>query len=383
MKWDVAVVGAGPTGSRVAYQLAGLGFGVAVLERRPDIGGKAACTSIIGRDCVEAFAIEKDVVLRQANRATLFSPSGNRIELHREEPQAYILDRAAFNRAIAQRARSKGAEYYLNTPVESIKSADDKVTIETVQGNFAARAAVIAAGFGSGLTDGLSKFADFTAGAQAEVESKSSEVEVYFGRKVAPGFFAWLVPTSPGKARVGLLSRENPTLYLKRLLTSLAADGKIASAEVGIYHGAVPLKPLPRTYGDRLLVVGDAAGHVKPTTGGGIYYGLLGADIAAQTLHKALQSNDLSDRSLIRYEREWQQLLGRELRTGYWARKLFEKLSDRQIDNIFDIVKRNGIDEALLKEKDLSFDWHSKAILKLLGHQVVASAVNVFRLPRN
>jgi geranylgeranyl reductase family protein len=383
MKWDVVVVGAGPTGSRVAYHLAGLGFGVAVLERRPDIGGKAACTGIIGRECVEAFAIDETTILRQADSATLFSPSGNRIELHREEPQAYILDRAAFNRAMAQRARSKGAEYYLNTPVESIKSADDKVTIETAQGNFAARAAVIAAGFGSGLTDGLGKFADFTAGAQAEIESKSAEVEVYFGREVAPGFFAWLVPTSPGKARVGLLSRENPTLYLKRLLTSLAADSKIASAEVGINHGAVPLKPLPRTYGDRLLVVGDAAGHVKPTTGGGIYYGLLGADIAAQTLRKALQSNDLSARSLARYEREWQQLLGRELRTGYWARKLFEKLSDGQIDNIFDIVKRNGINEALLKEKDLSFDWHSKAILKLLGHQVVASAVNVFRLPRN
>ncbi|MFH1016190.1 MAG: hypothetical protein V1771_04250, partial [Chloroflexota bacterium] len=227
------------------------------------------------------------------------------------------------------------------------------------------------------------KFADFTAGAQAEVESKSSEVEVYFGREVAPGFFAWLVPTSPGKARAGLLSRENPTPYLKKLLASLAAEGKIASADVEISHGAVPLKPLPRTYADRLVVIGDAAGHVKPTTGGGIYYGLLGADIAAQTLRKALQSNDLSARSLARYEQEWQQLLGRELRTSYWARKLFEKLSDGQIDKVFDIVKRNGIDEALLKEKDLSFDWHSKAILKLLGHQVVASAVNVFRLPRN
>ena len=200
MKWDVAVVGAGPTGSRVAYHLAGLGFGVAVLERRPDIGGKAACTGIIGRECAEAFAIDETTILRQADSATLFSPSGNRIKLHREEPQAYMLDRAAFNRALAQRARSQGAEYYLNTPVESIKSADDKVTIETAQGNFAARAAVIAAGFGSGLTDGLGKFADFAAGAQAEVESKSAEAEVYFGRKVAPGFFAWLVPTSPGKA---------------------------------------------------------------------------------------------------------------------------------------------------------------------------------------
>lgn len=383
MKWDVAVVGAGPTGSRVAYHLAGLGYGVAVLERRPDISGKTACTGIIGRECVEAFAIEKDAVLRQANRATLFSPSGNRIELHREEPQAYMLDRAAFNRAVAQRARSKGAEYYLNTPVESIKSADDKVTIETAQGSFEARAAVIAAGFGSGLTDGLGKFEDFVAGAQAEVESKSSEVEVYFGREVAPGFFAWLVPTVPGKAKVGLLSRKTPTPYLKKLLTSLAAEGKIASADVEISHGAVPLKPLPRTYADRLVVVGDAAGHVKPTTGGGIYYGLLGADIAARALHQALQSNDLSAKSLARYEREWQQLLGRELMTGYWARKLFEKLSDGQIDKVFDIIKRNGIDEALLKEKDLSFDWHSKTILKLLGHRVVASAVNVFRLPRN
>ena len=129
------------------------------------------------------------------------------------------------------------------------------------------------------------------------------------------------------------------------------------------------------------MVVGDAAGQVKPTTGGGIYYGLLCADIAADILHQALEDDDLSARSLARYERGWRKRLGWELKIGYWARKLFERLSDRQIDRLFDLVKANGIDEALLKEKDLSFEWHSKAIFRLIGHGVVSRAINVVKPP--
>lgn len=381
MKYDVVVVGGGPAGSRVAYQLARLGCGVAVLERRPDISDKPVCTGIVGRECVNIFNIDHSIVLRQAASATLFSPSGNSLRLHRDEPQACVLDRAAFNREMARRARSQGVEYYLNTIVESIENTDDKVIIKTVRGDYIAKAAVIAAGFGSGLTDKLSKLTNFVAGAQADVESTTNEIEVYFGHQVAPGFFAWLVPASPGKARAGLLSRRNPAAHLKNFLQSLVSRGKIASAEVELSHGAVPLKPPPRTFADRLLTVGDAAGHVKPTTGGGIYYGLLGADIAARVLHRALQDNNLSAQKLSQYEREWQRLLGRELKTGYWARKLFEKLSDRQIDKVFDIVTRNRIDEALLKSDDLSFDWHSQAIMSLLGQRVIAHALNIWRLP--
>ena len=84
------------------------------------------------------------------------------------------------------------------------------------------------------------------------------------------------------------------------------------------------------------MVVGDAAGQVKPTSGGGIYYGLLCADIAADTLHRALQEGDFSAGMLSRYERKWKKRLGRELKIGYWARRMFERLSDGQIDRIFD-----------------------------------------------
>ena len=130
-----------------------------------------------------------------------------------------------------------------------------------------------------------------------------------------------------------------------------------------------------------MIVVGDAAGQVKPTTGGGIYYGLLCAEIAADHLHRALESDDLSEKSLADYQREWQRKLGRELKICYWARKLYEHLSDRQIDRVFDIIKSKGIDESLLRADDLSFDWHGEVILRLLGKRALSEALKVVRIP--
>ena len=386
--YDTIVVGGGPIGSYVAYKLAEKGHRVMVLERKRQVGESVCCTGIIGQECVNSFAFKDNVILRQVNSASLFSPSGNMLRLWRKETQACILDRTAFDMAMAGRARSAGADYILNSPVTDIAIEKDKVLVEAShQGgglNFESRAVVIASGFGSSLCErlGLGRFGDFTVGAQAEVETAGmDEVEVYFGREIAPGFFAWLVPTTPPMARVGLMTRKSPGLYLRKWLVHLAAQGKIATSEAELSYGGVPLKPLPRTCGERLMVVGDAAGQVKPTSGGGIYYGLLGADIAAKTLHQALEDDDLSAKRLARYEQRWKKKLGRELKIGYWARKLFERLSDRQIDRIFEIVKANGIDEALLKAEDLSFDWHSKTVLRLMGYQMVSKAINVIKLP--
>ena len=381
------VIGGGPAGSRVACRLGEGGSRVLVLERKPRPGEKPACTGIISRECADAFNIEDRLILRQANSASLFSPSGNRIYLHREETQACILDRAAFDIAMAERAQRAGAEYSFDSRVTNVTIEPDRVSVAVsrrgTEEQISSKSVVIACGFAPGLLRrlGLGTFRDYALGAQAEVKTSSiEEVEVYFG-DTAPGFFAWLAPLSPSTARAGLLAREKPGGYLKKWLGHLQSEGRIAAADVKISYGAIPLKPLTRTYGERMIAVGDAAGQVKPTTGGGIYYGLLCADIAADTLHEALAEGDLSAKRLSLYEKAWRRKLGRELRTGYWARKLFERLSHRQIDRLFEIVKAGGIDEALLQAADVSFDWHSRTIRQLLKYRVVVKSLKIVRLP--
>jgi geranylgeranyl reductase family protein len=385
--YDAIMVGGGPAGSHTAARLAGAGQSVLVLERKARPGEKVACTGIVGRECVETFNIDDSVILNRVKSASLFSPSGKVLHLHREETQACILDRAAFDTAMVERARQAGAEYRFGHRVRDVHISSEavSVTVAAAGGEHVvqARAAVVAAGFAPGLVGrlGLGVYRDFTIGAQADVTAPDiKEVEVYFG-DVAPGFFAWLVPAAPGMVRAGLLCRRRPGLYLKKWLAGLASSGKIASAEAKINFGGIPLKPLQRTCGERLLVVGDAAGQVKPTSGGGIYYGLLCADIAADILNDALLNDDLSAKALARYERGWRKLLAGELRTGYWARRLYERLSNGQVDRLFDAVRAGGVDKAMLGAPELSFDWHGRTIASLLKYRLVAGALGVVRLP--
>jgi digeranylgeranylglycerophospholipid reductase len=214
---------------------------------------------------------------------------------------------------------------------------------------------------------GLGKIKSFLVGAQAEVEVKNvDEFEIYFSQEIAPGAFAWLVPTSTNKAYVGLLATSQAKLYLQKFLSNLFSQGKITSREVEIRQKAIPLGTLARSYGDRILVIGDAAGQVKPTTGGGIYFGHLGARIAAGVLDEALSSDNLTTGQLSRYQKRWKAKMGKELSRGYWARWAYTKLSDRQIERIFSMVDSNGMTESLLNSGKFSFDWHSKLILAVL-----------------
>jgi flavin-dependent dehydrogenase len=286
---------------------------------------------------------------------------------------------------MAQRAQNAGAQYLFDSAVHDMRITREGVEVycRKQSGSLLARAVVIACGYGSRLTEAmrLGKADDFVAGAQIEVPVKElDEVEVYFGREKAPGFFGWLVPTADDKARVGLLSRRAPEEHLRKLLDSLTSQGKVIPGEGKLSCGVIPLRPLRRTCRDRIMVVGDAAGQVKPTTGGGIYYGMLGADIAASVLNKALHRDDLSVKRLAEYEREWRRRLGRELTIGYWARKIFERLSDKRIDRLFDVIKDRGIDKSLLEADDVSFDWHSGALMKLLRRAAVASIFGGIRL---
>jgi digeranylgeranylglycerophospholipid reductase len=237
-----------------------------------------------------------------------------------------------------------------------------------------AQVVVLACGFSPSLTAraGLGAIPDFAIGAQARVELKNlAEAELYLGRDVAPGFFAWAVPTGEGEGLVGLLARRGARPRLETLLSRLHEAGKLAAPAGPVLQAPVPLRPLRRSYGPRLLVVGDAAGHVKPTSGGGIYYSLLGAEFAAQTIVRAAGQGDFSRRGLSTYEELWKKRLAREFRVGHWARRIFERLSDPEIEEILDAVVANGVHETVLRSEQYAFDWHARVILDSLQHPVL------------
>jgi len=376
---DVIVVGAGPAGNNTALSLASMGYGVTVIDSRENIGDKL-CTGLVGEECFRRYPIDPKLVHRELNSASVFAPSGEVVRFETPYPVARVVDRVAYVASFADRAREAGAEYLLGHRVLSLEQRKDRVSVVTDDGTKEARTLVLAAGFGSQLNRqlGLGEPSDYVVGVQALVKTEGvDEVEVYLGRDIAPGFFAWLVPTQPGYALAGLLVRKNAPERFARFVSSRQAEGKITGSMDKPVCWGIPLRPLRKTYSDRVLVVGDAAGQVKPTTGGGIFYSLLASEVASGALNLALNEDRLFANRLGAYQKKWKSLLSDELEVGYSARRVFEYLGDSHISSLIHQASRNGLIAELADSSDVSFDWHSSMIRKIMGHPTLGGVLRV------
>jgi len=386
--YDVLVVGGGPVGCQAAHRLARSGWSVAILEQEPNHERPICCTGIVSEECLNEFEIDASLVFYHSRSATLSSPSGRRIRLERRSPQAATIDRPAFNAFMAKRARQSGVDYAAGTRVVDITVGRDEVQIvaksQGEAAQYQARAVILATGSDGTLSDriGLARPRSVVGGAQVEVRTNGmAEVEVYLGRRVAPHLFAWLVPTRQDRALAGLLARVNPRGHLIVFLDFLRGQNRISETTSGLTSAALPLRAISKSYADRILVVGTAAGLVKPTTGGGIYYGLLSAEIAAEVLGQALADGDLSRHALSLYQRRWRQKFEGEFSASSRARALFEHMNDAQLDHAFDIMSQPGRLETLLEAEGMSFDWHAKAITHLLRERTLAKLINGVKFP--
>jgi digeranylgeranylglycerophospholipid reductase len=386
--YDVAVIGGGPVGSQAAYRIADAGHSVIVIEKKSRTGEPVCCTGIISYECANKYNLNDGLVTRRLNGARLIAPSGRILTIWRRQTQACVLKRSALDMHMVMRAKEAGAQYLMGYRASDIEITRDFVRIvigeKNDQTTIIARCLIVANGSEAKLIDGLGlqRNNDLATGVQAEVETKNvDEVEVYLGRRIAPGFFAWLVPTSNETGLAGLLSRQNARDYLREMLISMADRGKIKSSKVEISSRPIPLQSLRKTFMRRAVIIGSSAGQVKPLTGGGIYYGMLCADIAADILHPALVKDDLSAGNLASYDREWRKQLGEEIKTSRRGRKLFERLNDGQINKVFEIAEASGIVKSLLEMEDVSFDWHSHTVNKLIKERVLTGIRQLFKAP--
>jgi geranylgeranyl reductase family protein len=375
------VIGAGPAGATTARTLAARGWDVVLLEEHDGIGRPVHCTGLLGYDAFTEFDLPRRLILGEAGTARFWGAAGQSVAVNSVRVQAAVIDRAGLDQHLAERAQRVGAEIRLGARAESIAvhASGVDVTIRD-QGVVRARAAVLACGanyrFHRLLGFGLP--GEFLQSAQLEVPFPiEHEVQVRFGREVAPSGFAWLVPFTRGKsshARVGLMCESRSGERFEAFKQTLCR-------EAGIAAGAwpkprlkmLPLGPVARTYGDRVLAVGDAAGLVKPTTGGGIYYGLLSGALAGDVLAESLDRDRLDARTLGRFEARWRKRLGQEIRVGLAFRRIAARLSDDSIDSLIELARVNGV--VPLLQETATFNWHRKAAVALLGHPAVRRIV--------
>lgn len=372
---DVVVIGAGPAGLMASRELARRGHDVVVLEEHPSIGLPAHCTGLLGADAFSELDIPRHTILSTAQAARFVAPDGSSVLVDTDRVNAAIVDRARFDQALADSSREAGVDLRSDARVRSIAVGDAGVSVQAdgQPAPIAARACVLACGanyrFNRELGLGVPRA--FVQSAQLEHAFAGPEqVEVHLGRGRAPRGFAWVVPFArDGRPcqRLGLMADAGAGALFRRFAADVRArfapgDDIWPEPRLKI----LPLGPVAKTYASRVVAVGDAAGLVKPTTGGGIYYGLLSGQFAAQTLDAALAADDLRESRLREYETRWRDRLGAEIRIGLAFRTLASRLTDHAIDSLVELARIDGIVPMLRQTAD--FNWHRQSALALLRH---------------
>lgn len=379
---DVIVIGAGPSGLRAAGRLAAAGLDVRVLEKKSHVGANVVCTGIVGKEVFDDFGLDFRSVIEELRTVRLVSPFSTVLTYEHPRPFACVVDRAKFDSALAATAASAGAAVVCDARVEdiSVGRGGAEVTVRDGQGGVSRQAAavvVLATGVDFGLQKkiGLATPRDFLKGAQVEASLPGrGTTTLFFGRDVAPGAFAWSVPAGEGKARVGLLTKKDPRVRLRKFLDAQFDGCPGTGEEAQIRTKPVAQGLLSGTFGDRVLAVGEAAGQTKTTTGGGISYGLTCADLAADVILECFGRSSFGAADLAEYERRWKGLLQKEIVVGHYTRRMCARLSDGRIESLFHLAQTDGIVPIIREKAD--FDWHSGLIFALLQR---LSFMKIFR----
>ena len=369
---DVLIVGGGPGGLFLAARLAAQGVRTVVCEEHSRVGDPVHCTGVLSSDSFGRFDLPTTATLNQLTEVRFVSPGGIPVDYATASPIATVIDRPAFDRALAERAVAAGAELRAGARVSALDidawGVHATVGAEVVE----ARLAVLACGasyafqrrFGFGLPR------TYLHTAQRELPAAAmASVELHFGRDVAPGGFAWAVPVVRPEGfyvRIGVMAARDALGCYARILERVGDRWGVSNRELPARQKILPLGAIGRTYGDRLLAIGDAAGLVKPTTGGGIHYSIVSASLAADVAMEALANDRLDMASLATYERRWRAELEDEFVAQQELRDVVTGLSDQAIDSFFELAHTDGI--MPIVRATARFNEHRPLIRALFKH---------------
>ena len=366
MKYDAVVVGAGPAGSVTARFAAESGAKVLVVERRREVGVPVLCGEGVSRKIDKWNMLEgKRWIASSMDGARIYSPDGTMVKLSAEMAGAetgYVIYRDIFDQELARQAVKAGAKIMMNTRTTGLLKDNDKIKgikAKQFDEEFEIEADIVVGADGveskigqwGGIETRLNP-KDLESCAQytlTNVECKDAYCDFYLGNEVAPGGYVWIFPKGKDVANVGigvLASRSESGMAKKLLDKFIANDPRFKNSEpIRFLAGATPVAIPVETERDNLLLVGDAARHVDPITGGGITCCLQGGKIAGETIGMAIEKQQFDQETLSAYETGWKEAYGKKLKRNYLVKEIVLDFDDKTLNMLADSLKDYKFEE--------------------------------------
>lgn len=382
----VSIIGAGPAGLQTAIKLKEEGFDPIVYEEHEKIGEPEHCTGLISRTGIEELGVSLENCLQnKIYGAKIFSPNGTCIRIEKRVPVAYVVDRKEFDKSLLRKARMKNIHVSTHTKLIDAKksiSGNETTLFIQVEGRGEMRRTQFLVGADGvtsnirhlmGINPGKEKFVHTIQGT-IKGEFNEKFVEVHLG-DFAKGFFAWVVPISKDKAKVGLgtLLGENISENFKEFVSKRFPEGKVSEKVSALIPYGEPLKNIVK---ENYALVGDAAFQTKATSGGGVIFGMRAGNILGETLALTLKKKG----NLKDYERKVDQI-NKELKLHWKIRKYASSLKNEEIDALFLKLKQKGIEKFLEENGDM--DNPSKFVGKIMANpaywSMMGTAINFFK----
>jgi len=363
MDYDAIIIGGGPCGLIAARDIARQGAEVCVIEKSAEIGYPVKCSGLFSKSGLKQLDVDvSDSFICSTIRGGRFhSPGGEEFLAYSKQDRAVVVERKMFDKELAKDAVRAGAEIKLKTTALDIKrngGVNVKINEMGEEKTISSKLLIGADGAGSQVArwTGIARENKFVSGVQVEVVAADIEddvAEVYFGKNVAPGFYGWILPKGE-VYEVGVGSTGGSTKTPRELLNQFMTNHPVASKKIDskslleFNSGAIPVGGPRETVSENIMLVGDAAGQTKASTGGGVITGGICARIAASAAITAIEENNFSQEFLLNsYDRKWRSELEQEFMAHMFLKNIIDSASDYEIDSLFKMLKRENVPELM------------------------------------
>lgn len=373
--YDVAVVGAGPIGSTFARYVAEKGLKVAIFEKKNEVGVPLQCAGLLGKKIKDVNILPDKFIINEMYGAFAYSPSGTMISMRKKEPFAYVLDRIAYDKFLAQLAVDKGAELFLNHRINKVDTKNGVIYLKDKE--ISAEVIVGADGHSSVISKEFNNNFKSVRASQYLIDTGENSFnddyfQTYFNSEMSPGFL-WVIPLSKSTARVGLFADSNYHDLSEILNKFLETNENLRDAKIlKKYHGVIPVyDPKKDIVKNRAILIGDAASQVKPTTGGGLVIGFVCAKIAAEVVYEAINSENIN--ILKNYGKRYKKMYNTELKMQLKVQETYKSLNDDDLDSVILKLKEKEIGKIVSECGDL--DSQSPLMKELLKSGLLFSVL--------